>query len=122
MQTLVERMGELRLGIQTPPAQTPVTPEQVPEGKGAVEPKQVAPVPAPPPSSEWGVWVRGFGSGMRINNDVSRVLTKTSVGSRLEPTSALDRCGAVMSTWEYLAVICTLRVISGTEATVLPMH
>ena len=66
---LVERRGELRLGIQAPPA--PVAPRPPEAGKGVVESKEVAPLP-PPPSSQWAVWVRGFGNGMRINNDVSR--------------------------------------------------
>jgi outer membrane autotransporter protein len=83
MQTLVERMGELRLGIQAATATVTLSSEQLPEGKGAVESKQLAPLPASPPTSEWGVWIRGFGSGMRINNDVSRVFDQNVGGFQL---------------------------------------
>jgi hypothetical protein len=51
MQTLVERLGELRLGIETAPA--PVAPgaNEVTAGKGVIESKEVAPPPAPPEMS-----------------------------------------------------------------------
>ena len=101
MQTLVERMGELRLGVQATPGQAPVTSEQVPEGKGGVESKQVAPVPAPPPSSEWGIWVRGFGSGMRINNDASRVFDQNVGGFQI---GADKRFGSLWGGDVYLGV------------------
>ena len=102
MQTLVERMGELRLGVQMPPAQAPVTSEQVPEGKGFLESKQqVAPIPAPPPSSNWGVWIRGFGSGMRINNDVSRVFDQNVGGFQI---GADKRLGSLWGGDVYLGV------------------
>ena len=101
MQTLVERMGELRLGVQTTPGQAPVTSEQLPEGKGVVASKQVAPVPAPPPSSEWGVWVRGFGSGMRINNDASRVFDQNVGGFQI---GADKRFGSLWGGDVYLGV------------------
>jgi outer membrane autotransporter protein len=82
MQTLVERMGELRLGIPTAPAPVPSGgPTEL--GKGAVESKQVVALPAPPLRSQWGVWLRGFGSGMRINNDVSRVFHQNVGGFQL---------------------------------------
>ena len=97
MQTLVERMGELQLGIQ----QAPVISEQAPEGKGVVASKQVAPVPAPPPSSEWGVWVRGFGSGMRINNDASRVFDQNVGGFQI---GADKRFGSLWGGDVYLGV------------------
>jgi outer membrane autotransporter protein len=78
MQTLVERMGELRLAIQAAPSSSQLT-----GGKGAAESKQPAPLPASPPTNEWGVWIRGFGSGMRINNDVSRVFDQNVGGFQL---------------------------------------
>jgi hypothetical protein len=118
MQTLVERMGELRLGIETALAPVPPTPPEV--GKGVVESKQIAAPPAPP-RSEWGVWIRGFGNGMRITM-LAAPLTKTLVVSRSEPISALVRYGVVMSTLVYSAVIFMLRVISGTEVTAQPTH
>jgi outer membrane autotransporter protein len=83
MQTLVERMGELRLGIQAAAPPVSPSPKEVVEGKGLLEAKQVVPVPAPPPNSEWSVWVRGFGSGMRINNDVSRVFNQDVGGFQI---------------------------------------
>jgi outer membrane autotransporter protein len=95
MQTLVERMGELRLGIQAAPAQVP--PEA---GKGVVESKQIAAPPAPP-SSEWGVWVRGFGNGMRIDNDVSRTFHQNVGGVQL---GADRRFGSLWSGDIYLGL------------------
>jgi outer membrane autotransporter protein len=59
MQSLIERMGELRLGIQrTVIPAPPTTTKEVVGGKGGLESKEIAPVP--PPSNEWGVWVRGL--------------------------------------------------------------
>ena len=101
MQTLVERMGELRLGVQTTPGQVPVTSEQVPEGKGVVASKQVAPVPARSPSSDLGVWIRGFGSGMRINNDASRVFDQNVGGFQI---GADKRLGSLWDGDVYLGV------------------
>ena len=83
MQTLVERMGELRLGIQAAPATASLGPEQLAGGKGTVESKQVAPLPVAPPSSQWAIWIRGFGSGTRINNDVSRVFDQNVGGVQI---------------------------------------
>ena len=116
MQTLVERMGELRLGIQaaTPPVSP--SPKEVVEGKGLLESKQVVPVPAPPPNSEWGVWVRGFGSGMRINNDVSRIFNQDvggfQIGAGDALWSALERRCLI---WACSLAIYMLRVTSWTE-------
>ena len=122
MQTLVERMGELRLGIETAPAPVPSSPNEVVEGKGVVESKQIAVPPAPPPRNEWGVWIRGFGNGMRINNNASRVFDQNVGGFKSEPTSASDRFGVVMSTWACSPAIFMLRVISRTEEMAQPMH
>jgi outer membrane autotransporter protein len=91
MQTLIERLGELRLGIRA------AAPEQLPGEKGARDSKQVA----PPPPSEWAVWVRGFGSGMRIKNDVSRVFDQDIGGVQL---GADKRFGALWSGDIYLGV------------------
>jgi outer membrane autotransporter protein len=100
MQTLVERLGELRLGIETAPA--PVAPgaNEVTAGKGVIESKQVAPPPAPP-RSEWGVWIRGFGTGMKITNNVSRSFDQ-NVGSF--QIGADKRIGSLWSGDVYLGV------------------
>lgn len=99
MQTLVERMGELRLGIETAPAPVPPSPTGV--GKGVVESKQTIAPPAPLPRNEWAVWVRGFGNGMRINNDVSRVFDQDVGGFQL---GADKRFGSLWSGDVYLGV------------------
>jgi outer membrane autotransporter protein len=98
MQTLVERMGELRLGIEAAPA--PVPPPTTKEvGKGVVESKQI--VAPPPPRSEWGVWTRGFGNGMRINNNVSRPFDQNVGGFQI---GADKRFGSLWSGDVYLGV------------------
>ena len=95
MQTLVERMGELRLGIQAP-APAPAGPTEV--GKGVVESKQIAP---PLPGAQWGIWIRGFGNGMRVNNDVSRTFDQNVGGFQL---GADKRFGSLWSGDVYLGV------------------
>lgn len=79
MQTLVQRLGELRLSIQPPVTESA---EQPPSGKGAVESKQVAPPPAPP-TDQWGAWVRGFGTGTRIDNSGSRTFDQNAGGFQI---------------------------------------
>ena len=66
MDTLVQRLGELRLQAQAPPP-APPTGTSKEDGKGIVTP----PPPVAPPAGG-GVWVRGFGSGSHINDQVSR--------------------------------------------------
>jgi outer membrane autotransporter protein len=80
MQTLVQRLGELRLSIQPPPATGSA--EQPLSGKGVVESKQVAPPPAPP-IDQWGAWVRGFGTGTRIDNSGSRTFDQNAGGFQI---------------------------------------
>jgi outer membrane autotransporter protein len=79
MQTLVQRLGELRLSIQAPVTESA---EQPPSGKGVVESKQVTPPPVPP-TDEWGAWVRGFGSGTRIDNSGSRTFDQNAGGFQI---------------------------------------
>jgi outer membrane autotransporter protein len=66
MDTLVQRLGELRLLAQAPPA-APPTGLSKEDGKGIVTP----PPPEAPPAGG-GIWFRGFGSGSHINDQVSR--------------------------------------------------
>jgi outer membrane autotransporter protein len=94
MQTLIERLGELRLGI-------PAASEQLPGEKGALEPKQMVPPQAPRPTSEWAVWIRAFGSSMRVNNDVSRVFDQDLGGVQL---GADKHLGTLWSGDAYLGV------------------
>jgi outer membrane autotransporter protein len=69
MGTLIERMGELRLQTQeAPPPTTPIPSGISKEGEKEV----VAPPPPVTPPPGGGVWVRGFGSGSHINDQVSR--------------------------------------------------
>jgi outer membrane autotransporter protein len=79
MQTLVQRLGELRLSIQAPVTESA---EQPPSGKGVLESKQVTPPPVPP-TDEWGAWVRGFGSGTRIDNSGSRTFDQNAGGFQI---------------------------------------
>ena len=101
MQILVERMGELRLGIQAAPVPASLGSEQLAGGKGALESKQIAPPPIAPPSSQWGIWIRGFGSGTRINNDVSRVFNQNVGGVQI---GADRRFGSLWSGDVYLGI------------------
>ena len=101
MQTLIERMGELRLGLQTTPAPTSLSSEQLDGGKGTVEPKQIASPPTVPLSSQWSIWIRGFGSGTRINNDVSRVFNQNVGGVQI---GADRRLGSFWSGDVYLGL------------------
>jgi outer membrane autotransporter protein len=94
-QTLIERLGELRLGI---PA---AAPQQLPDEKGVLEPKQVLPPSAPRSTSGWAVWIRSFGSGMQIDNDVSRVFDQDIGGVQL---GADKRLGALWNGDAYLGV------------------
>jgi outer membrane autotransporter protein len=66
MDTLVQRMGELRLLAQPPPPAPPIGISK--EGGKQV----VAPPPPVAPPSGGGVWFRGFGSGSHIDDQVSR--------------------------------------------------
>lgn len=69
MDTLIERLGELRLEAQNVPA--PIT--TIPSGMSKEGGKEVvAPPPPLTPPAGGGVWVRGFGSGSHINDQVSR--------------------------------------------------
>jgi outer membrane autotransporter protein len=36
-----------------------------------------------PPSNRWSIWIRGFGSGSRINNDASRVFNQNVGGVQI---------------------------------------
>jgi outer membrane autotransporter protein len=101
MQTLVERMGELRLGIQETPAASFSGSEQLTGGKGTVDSKQITPPPVAPAISQWGIWIRGFGSGTRINNDVSRVFNQNVGGVQI---GADKRFGSLWSGNVYLGV------------------
>jgi outer membrane autotransporter protein len=101
MQTLVERMGELRLGIQETPAASSSGSEQLAGGKGTVDSKQIAPPHPAPAISQWGIWIRGFGSGTRINNDVSRVFNQNVGGVQI---GADKRFGSLWNGDVYLGV------------------
>ena len=66
MDTLIERLGELRLLAQAPP---PAPPTGISKEGG----KEIVSTPPPvAPPSGGGVWVRGFGSGSHIDDQVSR--------------------------------------------------
>jgi len=80
MQTLVERLGELRLTIQPPPVTESA--EQPPGGKAVTESKQVAP-PPPSPTNQWGLWVRGFGADTHIYNSGSRTFDQNTGGFQI---------------------------------------
>jgi outer membrane autotransporter protein len=69
MDTLIQRLGELRLLAREAPAPTTAIPSGLSKEGGK---QVVAPPPpvAPPPGG--GVWIRGFGSGAHINDQVSR--------------------------------------------------
>jgi outer membrane autotransporter protein len=67
MDTLVERLGELRLLAQPTPVPS-VTVGESKEGGKAV----VSPLAPPVPPSGGGVWIRGFGSGSHISDQASR--------------------------------------------------
>jgi outer membrane autotransporter protein len=90
MQTLVERMGELRLGIEA------ALPPTTKEGAG----KEITAAP-PLPRSEWGVWIRGFGNGGRINNDASRRFDQNVGGFQM---GADKRFGSLWSGNVYLGI------------------
>jgi outer membrane autotransporter protein len=64
MDTLVQRLGELRLLAQAPPPAPPT-------GLSKEDGKQ-APLPPVAPPAGGGLWFRGFGSGSHINDQVSR--------------------------------------------------
>lgn len=84
--TLNERLGELRLQSLPPPV--PATPSYTKEGK------EIA--PPPPPSGPLGldVWVRGFGSGSHINNQVSRAFDQNLGGFQIGADKHLvTNCG-----------------------------
>ena len=100
MVTLVERMGELRLGIQAA-AVVPSSSVQLTGGKGALDSKQPAPIPTSPATDVWGVWVRGFGSSTRINNNVSRVFDQIVGGFQI---GADKRFGSLWSGDVYVGV------------------
>jgi outer membrane autotransporter protein len=71
MDTLIQRLGELRLL----PA----------DGRASVDSNGKAVLSAPPeePSSTIGTWLRGFGNGMRINDQVSRPYDQNTGGFQL---------------------------------------
>jgi outer membrane autotransporter protein len=78
MNTLVERMGELRLiSFETPATVQPYQPGSAKEGK------EVALPPSPPTLSGIGFWMRGFGNGMHINDQVSRAFDQTVGGFQI---------------------------------------
>jgi outer membrane autotransporter protein len=81
MNTLIERMGELRLQTQTAPAPTTTIPSGISKEGG----KEVVTV-APPPGG--GVWVRGFGSGSHIDDQVSRSFHQNLGGFQI----GADKC------------------------------
>lgn len=86
--TLVERMGELRLGFQPNPA--PLSSD----GKGmtASDGKGVAsPAPTPPATA---VWTRGFGGSQTIDNGASRPFDQNLGGFLLGLDRRLDWNGA----------------------------
>jgi outer membrane autotransporter protein len=66
MDTLIERLGELRLLAQAPP---PAPPTGISKEGGK---EVVAPPPPVTPPAGVGVWFRGFGSGSHIDDQVSR--------------------------------------------------
>jgi outer membrane autotransporter protein len=70
LDTLSQRLGELRL-VE---AETRLSVD--PDGKGIIP----SPLPQEPTI---GTWVRGFGNGMRINDQVSRVFDQTTGGFQL---------------------------------------
>jgi outer membrane autotransporter protein len=69
MDTLIERLGELRLQAEAP-APTQTIPSGMSKEEGGKE--VVAPPPPVTPPASGAVWVRGFGSGSHINDQVSR--------------------------------------------------
>ena len=69
MDTLIERLGELRLQAEAP-APTQTIPSGMSKEEGGKQ--VVAPPPLVAPPAGGGVWVRGFGSGSHINDQVSR--------------------------------------------------
>jgi outer membrane autotransporter protein len=81
MDTLVERLGELRLLSQQPaPAPAPSTPSYSKDGK-----EIVAPAPPPPgsPTPGIGFWIRGFGSETHIDNQASLPFNQTVGGFQI---------------------------------------
>jgi len=101
MQTLVQRLGELRLSIQPPVTESA---EQPPGGKGAVESKQVAPPPAPP-TDQWGIWVRGFGTGTRIDNSGSRTFDQNAGGFQIGTLLLVGIMGMLVACFCLLLVL-----------------
>jgi outer membrane autotransporter protein len=72
MDTLVQRLGELRL-----------LPE---DGRASVDSNGKAVISSAPPEETYstiGTWVRGFGNGMHINNQVSRAFNQNTGGFQL---------------------------------------
>jgi len=65
MDTLIERLGELRLLAQAAPVPTTTIPS-------GISKEVVAPPPPVAPLPGGGVWFRGFGSGSHVNDQVSR--------------------------------------------------
>jgi outer membrane autotransporter protein len=85
MDTLIERMGELRLQTQAAPAPTITIPSGISKegGKEVVTP----PPPVAPPHGG-GVWFRGFGSGSHIDDQVSRSFHQNLGGFQI----GADKC------------------------------
>jgi outer membrane autotransporter protein len=73
LDTLIQRMGELRLLAQAAPVPAPPTGISKEGGLSKEGGKEVvAPLPPVAPPSGGGVWFRGFGSGSHIDDQVSR--------------------------------------------------
>src|SRR5262249_26464586 len=65
MDTLIERLGELRLQARNAPAHNATY-------SSGISKEVIAPSPLVAPPEGGGVWLRGFGSGSHINDQVSR--------------------------------------------------
>ena len=68
LDTLHQRMGELRLSFAPPPPPSAPEGKEIVESKSTVEPKQAA---APePPGFRWQVWLRGYGRRLNAETDL----------------------------------------------------
>jgi outer membrane autotransporter protein len=90
MDTLIERLGELRLEAQKAPAPTTTISPGISKEGG----KEAAPPPTMTPPAGGGVWVRGFGSESHINDQVSRSFNQDLGGFQIGADKRLvTRCG-----------------------------